>query len=105
MTYTLKLSGLRELILELKKEGRLPVAILLSEKEARDLKQEMLDVDPLSRIGEHGPEDVPDNEALCFLDGVLIQPDKNVPTGRAWLLPPQTPDGRPLPTWGNRTVN
>jgi len=87
LSYTLKLAGLRELILHLKAEGRLPVAILLSEKEARDIKQEMMDDQPLTRIGEHGPEAVKDNEALCFLEGVMIQPDKNVPTGRAWLVP------------------
>ena len=97
MSFTLKLQGLRELILDLKAEGRLPVIILLSEKEARDIKQEMLDADPLSRIGEHGPEAVLDNEALCFLDGVLIQPDKNVPTGKAWLVPRQG-----VPVQGNR---
>jgi len=97
LSYTLKLQGLRELILDLKAVGRLPVVILISENEARDLKQEMLEDKPISRIGEHGPEDVPDNEALCFLEGVLIQPDKNVPTGKVWLVP--------TPVRGNRTTH
>ena len=100
MSYTLKLQSLRELILDLKAEGRLPVAILISENEARDLKQEMLEDKPISRAGERGHESVPDNEALCFLEGVLIQPDKNVPTGRAWLVPPKN-----VPVRGNRTAH
>lgn len=86
-TLTLRLSGLRALILDLIAAGQRPVALLLSENEKRDIKQEMLDCAPLIRIGEHGPEEVPDNEAICILEGVPVMSSPDVPSGKAWIVP------------------
>jgi hypothetical protein len=91
-TLTLRLSGLRALILDLIEAGQRPVAVLLSEYEKRDLKQEMLELAPLVRNGEHGPEEVPDNEAICLIEGVPVMSSPDVPRGKAWIIPES---GRP----------
>jgi len=67
--------------------GQRPVAVLLSEHEKRDLKQEMLDIAPLVRTGENGPEPVQDDEAFCFVEGVPVMSNKDVPRGKAWIVP------------------
>jgi hypothetical protein len=96
VTLTLRLAGLRALVRDLIDSGQRPIAVLLSEHEKRDLKQEMLELAPLTRNGENGPELVPDQEALCFIEGVPVMSDKNVPRGRAWIVPAPK-DGQPIP--------
>lgn len=85
-TFTLRLAGLRALVRDLLDSGQCPIAILLSEQEKRDLKQEMLDLAPLTRNGEHGPEPVPDSEAFAFIEGVPIMSSKEISHGKASIM-------------------
>lgn len=76
--------GLRLLVADLHKQGIKPAAILVSENEKRDLKQELM-----ARSKQHTKDAEEANHDLStigFIGGIPIMSHKNVPRGQARII-------------------
>lgn len=85
----LTVDGLRDMIGDLRKIGRVPQAILVSEYDRRDLNQDLMAgaVQPVAKEDQR-PEH--DGAALGVVEGVMIIASKDIARGKARLLyPPQ----------------
>jgi hypothetical protein len=76
--------GLRLLIADLHKQGIQPAAILVSEHEKRDLKQELMAGSKQhSKDAEEADHDL---RAIGFIGGIPIMSHKDVPRGQARII-------------------
>lgn len=76
--------GLRLLVADLHKQGVKPAAILVSEHEKRDLKQELM---AMSKQHSKDAEEVDhDLKAIGFIGGIPIISHKDVPRGQARIV-------------------
>lgn len=76
--------GLRRLIADLHQQGVKPAALLVSEHEKRDLKQEIM---ALSKQHSADAEDADhDLKAIAFVGGIPILSHKDVPQGSARVI-------------------
>lgn len=76
--------GLRLLIADLRKQGINPAAILVSEQEKRDLKQELMaGSKEHSKDAEEADHDM---RAIGFIQGIPIVSHKDVPRGQARII-------------------
>lgn len=92
MRLAISFEGLRLLIGDLRALGKQPAVILVSPNEKRDLKQELM-----ARSLEHSPdaEDADhDLGAIGIIEGVTIASHKDVPRGRAWIVPRDEPNNQ-----------
>jgi len=86
----LTLEGLRNLIQDLRRSGaRIPAVILVSERERRDLNQELLaastcEVSKADQAPDH------DGAAIGVVEGVMIRSHPDVANGKARFLYPST---------------
>lgn len=86
----LTLDGLRSLIQDLRRSGApIPVVILVSERERRDLNQELLaassaDVSKADQAPEH------DGAAIGIIEGIMVRSHPDVSNGKARFLYPAT---------------
>ena len=81
--------GLRLLIQDLKARGKRPAAICVSPEEKRDLKQELM-----AHSVSHSPDAEEwdhDLKAIGFIEGIPIVSMKDVPRGKAWIVPREDP--------------
>jgi len=91
--------GLRDFLGELRKKGqRIPTVILVSERDRRDLNQEILGHSSTPVAKEDQKEDH-DGAAIGFIDGVMIRSSPEVAHGKARLIyPPVVDKSKPLPS-------
>lgn len=76
--------GLRLLISDLRKQGIDPAAILVSEHEKRDLKQELM---ATSKQHDKDAEEADhDLRAIGYIQGIPIVSHKDVPRGQARIM-------------------
>lgn len=86
----LTLDGLRNLIQDLRKSGnQVPTVILVSERERRDLNQELL---AASTVEVSKADQAPDHDgaAVGVIEGVMVRSHPDVPNGKARFLFPAT---------------
>lgn len=81
MRKQLTLAGLRELIADARAAGHTVGAVVVAPVHQRDLKQELMDVAP-PLDGVESDEDV-----IGFVQGCMILKHRDVPKGKAWLVP------------------
>lgn len=95
----LTLDGLRDLLGEMRRRGeRMPVAIIVSETERRDLNQELLGASE-EAVAKEDQRPEHDGRAIGIVDGVMIRSHPEVPVGKARLVyPPVKDDPKPLPS-------
>lgn len=76
--------GLRLLVSDLHKQGIKPAAILVSEHEKRDLKQELMAMSKQhSKDAEEADHDL---KTIGFIGGIPIISHKDVPRGQARII-------------------
>lgn len=83
----LTVDGLRDLVQDLRKEGRVPAAILVSPFDAKDLK-----FDLMAGATETSPDaEATVNRAIAIIEGVAVVCHRDVSRGKAKLLYHQQP--------------
>jgi hypothetical protein len=95
----LTVDGLRDLIQDLRRNGqRIPSVILVSERERRDLNQDLLSVSSAEvAMEDRRPEH--DGAAVGVIEGVVIGSHPDVPRGKArFIYPPVLEEAKPLPS-------
>lgn len=94
----LTLEGLRDMFRDMRSAGeRMPNVVLVSEKERRDLNQDLLGASatPVSKEDQR-PEH--DGDAVGFIEGVMVRSHPDVPVGKArFIYPPVLEGAQPLP--------
>lgn len=96
---SLTLSGIREMIQDLRRQGqRIPNYIIVSEYERRDLNQELLGASTDEVAKEDQAADH-DGQCIGFIDGVMVRSHPDVPRGKArFIYPPVVEQAKPLPS-------
>lgn len=90
----LTVEGLRELIADLRKQNRVPQAILVSEYDRRDLNQDLM-AGAVIPVAKEDQKPEHDGAAIGVIEGVMIAAHPDIARGKARLLYPQ-PAARPL---------
>lgn len=84
----LTLEGLRNLIQDLRRSGaRIPSVILVSERERRDLNQELLAAST-SAVSREDQRPEHDGHAVGIIEGVMVRSHPDVANGKARFLYP-----------------
>lgn len=79
----LTLDGIRSLIRDLRAAGQVPAAILVSEFEKKDLKEELMSYAGATMADAEELRD----RSIAIVEGVVIASHKHVPRGKAWIVP------------------
>lgn len=93
MRLVLTVNSLRELIRDQRAAGVDPAAILLSPHDKRDVKQELLELSAKmsGALKDREGDLVGDEDVLGVIQGCFILSHRNVPRGKAWVLPKKKP--------------
>lgn len=83
----LTVEGLRDMIQDLRRAGRIPSYILVSEYDRRDLNQDLLACST-HEVAKQDQRPEHDGEAIGFVEGVMVSSHPEVPRGRARLIYP-----------------
>lgn len=84
----LTVDGLRDLLQDWRKAGkRLPIAILVSEYDRRDLNQDLL-AGSVQEVAKEDQRPEHDGDAIGFIEGVMVRSHPDVSRGKARLLYP-----------------
>jgi hypothetical protein len=85
----LTVEGLRDLLQDWRAAGkRLPLAILVSEHERRDLNQDLL-AGSVHEVAKPDQRPEHDGECIGFVEGVMVAAHPDVPRGKArFVFPP-----------------
>lgn len=83
----LTVEGLRNLLQDLRRTGRIPNYILVSEYDRRDLNQDLL-AGSSQEVGKHDQRPDHDGEAIGMIEGVMVRSHPDVPRGKARLIYP-----------------
>lgn len=76
-------AGLRMMLQDLRKKGIVPMAILVSPFEAKDLKRELIDTSPQKLADCWDTAD----EAVGIIEGVMVTSHPNIERGKCRLIP------------------
>lgn len=91
--------GLRNMFQDMRRQGqRMPSVVIVSEKERRDLNQEIL-ANSANSVAKDDQRPEHDGECVGILEGVMIRSHPEVPNGKArFVYPPTLEKDKPLPS-------
>jgi hypothetical protein len=90
----LTVDGMRDMIGDLRRAGRVPRAILVSEYDRRELNQDVMSASVVP-VAKEDQKPEHDRIAFAVIEGVMIMSSPEVPRGKARLV--HTPQEKPSP--------